>query len=57
MNNVTEKNEVHRFNLRFPTEVYRRLVAYRRERPYLSINSLIIEAIIRFLDKQEKKAM
>jgi hypothetical protein len=43
------------FNLRTPVSLWNRLRDYQREHPHFSLNSLVVEAIQQFLDKQTEK--
>ena len=49
--------KISNFSLRFPAEIYRRLLDYKKtEKPYMSLNSLIVEIIDGFLEKQKEKS-
>lgn len=42
------------FSLRVPYEIFERLREYKSRRPHFSLNSLIVEAILRFLDFEKE---
>jgi hypothetical protein len=44
-----------KYSARFPEAVYERLRDFQKEKPYMSLNILIVEAVVRFLDAEEKK--
>jgi hypothetical protein len=51
-----EKPEYHTgFQVRLPMTVYNRLALYQHERPHFSLNAIVTEAIIQFLDSQKNK--
>jgi hypothetical protein len=41
--------------VRFPLPVFARLRDYQKENPHMSLNALIVEAVIHFLESGEKK--
>jgi hypothetical protein len=47
----TEKEQG--YNLRVPLPVYDRLRDYQKNHPHFSLNALIVEAVIKFLDSQK----
>ena len=53
MSRKTEKDQI--FNLRVPLAIFDRLREYKAKKPYLSLNSLIVMAIVQFLDTEERK--
>jgi predicted HicB family RNase H-like nuclease len=50
-----KKTEYYKFNLRLPPPVSDRLLGYHQEHPHFSLNSLIIEAVARYLESLKKE--
>jgi len=48
-------NEIEKLTLRVPERIHRRLVAYQRQKPHMSLNAIIVEAISEELDRQEQE--
>jgi hypothetical protein len=48
------KIELSHVNVRFPKEVYSRLSDCQRGKPHFSLNALIVEAVERFLDAEQR---
>ena len=42
------------FQVRLPMAVYDQLAAYQHDRPHFSLNSIVTEAVIRFLDSPDE---
>jgi hypothetical protein len=43
------------FQVRLPQAVYNRLAVYQHKRPHFSLNALVTEAVIFYLNSQENK--
>ena len=48
--------DIEKITLRIPERIHSRLVAYQRQKPHMSLNALIVEAISKDLDRQEQEA-
>ena len=44
-----------KYNLRIPRAIFNRLREYKAENPHLSLNMLIVEAILQFLNEKGNK--
>jgi len=49
--------DIEKITLRIPERIHSRLVAYQRQKPHMSLNALIVEAISKDLDRQEQEAV
>jgi len=49
--------DIEKITLRMPERIHQRLVAYQRQKPHMSLNAIIVEAISKDLDRQEQEAV